>query len=527
METLPRDLLFKTDRTCIPLCYKVTKVDRFDSSKPSVGEQVMSMLRSERLRQRGLAGTIRTVAVLPLVLLWAAPASAQTGTSRTSSNPVPGPKQEEASKPPWVGDITTRQNLLGDIGDVRTALDASGIAFGLTETDEVLGNPTGGFRRGAIVEGLTQMSIGVDAARAFGLQGGIFEVSAYQIHGRGLTSRDVGNLNVISGIEADPATRLNELWYQQAFWDGKADVKVGQQSADFEFITSEYEDLFINSGFGWPTLPALDLPSGGPAYPLATPGIRLRVRPTDQVTALVGLFNGSPAGLRPGDPQVNDPSGTNFDVTSGALVIGEVQYAVNKDKDAKGLPGTYKLGAWYNSNRFADAFFENGDTAQPPGVLIGIPRSGNGDYSVYGTLDQLVYRPSPDSDGGLGVTGRVMGAPSDRNVVDVFAQGGLTYKGPFGRENDTVGAGVEWAHVSGRARDGDLAAAALAGSPPVARSSETVIEATYQAQLYPWWQLQPDFQYVFNPGGGVPDPSNPNRRVGDAAVFGARSVVTF
>ena len=71
-------------------------------------------------------------------------------------------------------------------------------------------------------------------------------------------------------------------------------MKIGQQSADLEFITSEYEDLFINSGFGWPTLPAVDLPSGGPAYPLATPGIRLRAKPTDDVTALIGAVQRQP-----------------------------------------------------------------------------------------------------------------------------------------------------------------------------------------------------------------------------------------
>ncbi len=234
------------------------------------------------------------------------------------------------------------------------------MSFGLSETTEVLGNPTGGVKRGAIVEGLTQMSIGVDLAKALGLQGSLFNVSALQIHGRGLSSENVQNLDIISSIEADPSTRLNELWFQQSFFNDRLDIKVGQQSADLEFITSEYEDLFINSGFGWPTLPAADLPSGGPAYPLPTPGIRLRAKPNDSIIALLGLYNGSPAGLRPGDPQVNDPSGTNFDVSSGYFLIGEAQYLVNREKDAKGLPATYKVGAWYNSNGFKDPFFTNG-----------------------------------------------------------------------------------------------------------------------------------------------------------------------
>ena len=404
--------------------------------------------------------------------------------------------------------------------------DRVGVSFGLNETTELLGNPTGGVRRGAVVEGLTQMSVGIDLAKALGLQGGIFNVSAFQIHGHGLSFEDVRNLDVISSIEADPSTRLNELWFQQSFGD-KFDVKIGQQSADLEFITSEYEDLFINSGFGWPTLPAEDLPSGGPAYPLPTPGIRLRAKPNHSIIALLGLDDGSPAGLRLGDPQVNDPSGTNFDVSSGYLLIGEAQYLVNREKEAKGMPATYKVGAWYNSNRFKDPFFTNGAIVPAEGPFAVTGGSRHGDWSAYGTLDQLVYRPLGAEDGGLGLTARAMGAPGDRNLVEVFAQGGVTYKGAFDRQSDTMGIGVERAHVSSRARAGDLATAEVLGSFYPLRNNETVVEATYQAQIAPWWQVQPDVQYVLSPGGGVPDPIRPGHRIGDALVLGARSVVTF
>ncbi|MGB7125577.1 MAG: carbohydrate porin [Methylovirgula sp.] len=39
--------------------------------------------------------------------------------------------------------------------------------------------------------------------------------------------------------------------------------------------------------------------------------------------------------------------------------------------------------------------------------------------------------------------------------------------------------------------------------------------------------MQPDFQYIFNPGGGIVDPLNPTRLIGDEAVFGARTTITF
>ena len=43
----------------------------------------------------------------------------------------------------------------------------------------------------------------------------------------------------------------------------------------------------------------------------------------------------------------------------------------------------------------------------------------------------------------------------------------------------------------------------------------------------PWWQVQPDFQYVFNPGGGILNPNQPTQRIGNEAIFGLRNTITF
>jgi porin len=45
---------------------------------------------------------------------------------------------------------------------------------------------------------------------------------------------------------------------------------------------------------------------------------------------------------------------------------------------------------------------------------------------------------------------------------------------------------------------------------------------TYQYQVTPWWVLQPDFQYVFNPGAGYFAGSN-GTHVGNEAVLGRRT----
>jgi len=50
-------------------------------------------------------------------------------------------------------------------------------------------------------------------------------------------------------------------------------------------------------------------------------------------------------------------------------------------------------------------------------------------------------------------------------------------------------------------------------------NTETVIEATYARELTPWLSVQPDLQYVINPGVG-PDTRN-------ALVMGLRVSIGF
>ena len=60
------------------------------------------------------------------------------------------------------------------------------------------------------------------------------------------------------------------------------------------------------------------------------------------------------------------------------------------------------------------------------------------------------------------------------------------------------------------------------------RSSEALIEVTYQAQIIPGWTVQPDFQYVFRPGGNVSNPRDPNgTAVKDTAIFGLRTTIRY
>jgi porin len=444
------------------------------------------------------------------------------------------PQESAAAGPSSVGGffngMMQRSTLLGDIGGLRPFFGRYGITFNLQETSEVMGNVSGGIKLGTTYDGLTTMSLGLDTSKALDWEGGTFNISALQIHGRSLSQNDLANLQTASGIEADRATRLWELWYQQALLDGDFDVKIGQQSLDQEFINSQYAALFVNTMFGWPMVPSADLPSGGPAYPLSSLGVRLRGKPTGSLTLLAGIFDDNPAGPGTNDPQLRNASGTNFRLSDSPLVIAEMQYSINQpalgemdygDKPS-GLPGTYRLGAWYDDGLFADQEFDSSGLSLADPNSNGNPQQHRGNFSIYGVVDQQVWRPDPTSANGIGVFLRAMGAPADRNPITFSLNAGVTAKGLIpGRDNDTAGIGFGYAGISSRLANFDRDS----GNP--ARTSESFIELTYQYQWTPWWQIQPDFQYTFNPGGGIANPANPAQRLHDEAVLGVRTNITF
>jgi porin len=59
------------------------------------------------------------------------------------------------------------------------------------------------------------------------------------------------------------------------------------------------------------------------------------------------------------------------------------------------------------------------------------------------------------------------------------------------------------------------------------RSTETFLEATYQVQVLPSWQIQPDLQYIINPAGGIVNPDDPTQRIKNEFVIGLRTNITF
>jgi porin len=409
--------------------------------------------------------------------------------------------------------------LLDNPGGVRSTLDQHGISLGLQSTDEVFGNPNGGKAQGATFFGQSALGLGIDLDKAIGLKGGIFNITAYQTYGHGISASNIDNLSLVSNIEATRSARLFELWYQQSLFGGAADVRLGQLAADQEFIITQYGAWLINSAFGWPTVPSIDLPAGGPEYPLATPGIRLRVKPAEPLTLLFAAFNGNPAGPGLGNPELRDSSGTLFRLGDGVFTIAEAQWAIDSGKNVVG-PITLKVGGWYHDKATANQFFAtNGLTGVAP-ASPGSPIARQ-DWSGYAVADVMLL-PAPKGNGGLAFFARVDAAPADCSQVSAELAAGIVYQGPFGRDSDNFGFAVDSARVGQ-----PLGSIGALASQYTFRGSETILELSYQAQVLPWLQAQPDFQYVVSPGGGIPNPNRPGQLVGSAAVFGLRIVATF
>jgi len=468
---------------------------------------------------------------LPLAL----PASAQSAADAATTQP---------SLPQLLRQMT-------DVGGWRSRLEQAGLTFTFTYYGDAFANPSGGVQRGIGYDGRFGIIIDGDLEKLAGWSGAAVHASIHAIHGSEFSAANLDNLMTVSGIEAAPSLRLFNLWIEQKF-GSLANLRVGQFSAAQEFLVSQNAALFVNSTFGWPVLTAQDLPSGGPAYPEATPAIRLTLTPTDQLTVRAAIFNGDPAGPGPGTPIDRDPFGLAFRVNDPPLLIAEVAYAYNQgsadaarrgnphqegegsyggtsshDASNAGLPGTIKVGAWLHTALFADQRFDT--TGGLLAASGGAPLMHTGNYSVYGMIDQMLWRVPGSQDRGLSAFLRISTAPSDRNPIDLYVDGGLTFKGPFAsRPDDMAGLGIAYGRISPRAAAADRDIVALTGVPMPIRDFEAAIELTYQFHLDNNWAIQPNLQYVIHPGGHIPDPLSPSATpIPDAVVLGLRTILKF
>jgi porin len=291
-------------------------------------------------------------------------------------------------------------------------------------------------------------------------------------------------------------------------------------------MVSDSAGLFINGTFGWPASFGSDLPSGGPNYPLAGPGIRLAIKAGKATTIRLAVFSGDPAGPGKGDPQRRDLHGFNGLKFAGKpFIIAEAEQSPGgADPD-----WTLRLGGWVHRNRFADLRFDGSGGSLASPTSNGKPLMHRGNLAVYGIAEIKFWRSRAEAGRNLSGFFRASFSPPNRNLIDLYADAGLALTGPLrGRPADIVGIGVAVARISPRLRALVRDRNRLGGAISPIPDFEAVIECSYQAQLATHIYVQPNIQYIIHPNGGM---TATNNDLGDstanALVIGLRTSARF
>ena len=425
------------------------------------------------------------------------------------------------------GDSTVKERTLGILPN---PLERWGVKFAATYIGETLANTTGGVRPGASVLGRLNLAVDVDFEKAAGAHGLSFHGNVFAIHGDQFTNRYLQSFMGASGIEGLATVRLFEAWFEQKLANDRLSVRAGQLSADAEFITTKFSDVFTNATFTWPAATATNLPSGGPSTPLAALGARLRGKLTDNITGMVAVYDGDPAGPGEGDPQERNRYGLNFRLRDPPLVIGQLEFDWS-DAFGKSTPGAFKLGGFRHFGDFDSLRFATDGRSLADPTSSGLPTTLRGDSGVFGVIEQKIAAKGNDEDRGIGVFARGVASPPDRNLIDFYADAGFQANGWFdARPNDKFGVAVAYAHVSRTAQALDRDYQLFVDTAFARRTSEALVTAAYAYEIREGWMVQPNAQFIARPGGGVADPlksETPGRRLSNALVFGIRTVVKF
>ena len=307
--------------------------------------------------------------------------------------------------------------------------------------------------RGARYMGLLDVMADVDGD-AIGLDGVSAHVNVQWVHGGAFSADLVRDGQVVSNIEAPAGVRPLQAYVATRIGGGKGLVKLGLIDLNGDFDEQAAGSLFINASHGIGADFAQSGLNGPSIFPTTASAVVVHWTEPGW-SARFGMFDGVA-----GNPDHPRRTVVRFPGESGLLMVGEVDLAVD-DKTQ------LQLGGWRYTRKF-DA-------------LEGGRLSGNsGAYALGQTT--LFRRGEQQLDGWL----RVGVAKSAINPIGVYWGGGVTYGGDDSR------LGLAFAH----ARLGDPALRAGEGD----RRAETNIELTWAVRLNDRLTVQPDVQYIFNPG---------------------------
>ena len=364
--------------------------------------------------------------------------------------------------------------MSGDWDGLRTRLSAQGINFSLGYEFETAANLAGGRQVGVRYTDQWAASTTLDLQKLVGLPAAALQFTVTDRNGRNLSSDEgLNTLQLVQEVFGRGQTwRITQLWYDQSYFGGALDWKVGRLTVGEEFASFSCE--FMNLTFcGAP--PGNLVGNYWYNWPVSQWAGRIKANLTDFGYVELGAYEINPNWLTRGDAfNFGDPPGA-----TGALVPAEIGWLPSFGPTK--LSGSYKFGAWYNTAKTADVV-EN----TQGGLLAlagGLPLQHNGAYGAYVNFQQkLTEGPADQPDQGISVFFNATIA--DRRTATLTNQIalGMFDTGPFdARPTDQLGIALGRTHVNGRVAEAEEEQNAAAFAPVGIQHSEYVSEILLQA----------------------------------------------
>ncbi|MEZ5564633.1 MAG: carbohydrate porin [Gammaproteobacteria bacterium] len=355
---------------------------------------------------------------------------------------------------------------LGEAADTST-----GIVFNAVYTGEPIRNLDGGQRTGGTYIDNLDLQIEAAPGSIFGISGLSGLLYVLNNNSAEFSAEYVGDMHIVSSIDAPRGLRLFEAWLDWASANNGFSARFGLYDLNSEFDAVDTASLFVNGAHGMGTDLGQTGLNGPSIFPVSSLSLRLRTGFGSGAYAQLAILDGVP-----GDP--DDPGSNEIDLSSedGALIVGELGYV-------RGDWRKLALGAWTYTADF--------DRLTNPG---GPQDDGNNGW--YALADRYLWRGE-----GSGVERSVAGwlrvgqADQRFNPIQTSIGTGVTVAGLINsRPDDEFGLAFAIGVTGDDYRD------ARQQDGLATDRHETNVELTYSAKITDWLTLQPDIQYIINPG---------------------------
>ena len=398
--------------------------------------------------------------------------------------------------------------LLGDWDGARTGLADEGVTFSLGYGSQIAGNTTGGVDERTRYADQWLFGSELDLQKLWGWQGGKFNVAITNRNGKDLsTDAGLGTFQQVQEVYGRGQTwRLTNFFLAQSLLDGRLMLKVGRMGigADFAAFTCEFQNLTFCGA-----QPGNLVGSYWANWPVSVWAGVAKYNTSKETYVQLGAYQVNPSYVND-SYNVHKGLHPNFpDGTTGALI--PLEFGYTPTAGYHGLPGSYKIGAWYNTSDSADLMFDQ--NRQPLGSTSVGALQRDGAYGAYINFQQQVT----GTPGGVGATVFLNATQADKFTAATDSQvaAGVQLKGVFDRPADVIGVALGTTHGNARRAN----AQRVANSAIVNDGYEVAAEVYYGWSPLPSVVVRPNMQYIVHPGGTS---QNDN-----ALVLGLKTSIAF